>query len=268
MRVRRRRRAGREAAGGGRNTGEPPRGRRSRAAGASGPPAGRPGRRPPRRRSPAPGPPEPRTWSSSPARSTWIRASGVAPARTAARSRSRSRSDAVDRVDARERPGRLLRLVRLQVADQVPAHRQVGGSADLLQRLLDPVLAEVLLAGVDGGPHALERDRSSTPPPGGRRRAGGRLGRPRPRCAPRISDRRAARSACSVTGRETTRSPASDRRRPRRPAQRAGLQAGPTAYFFSCGSIAFTWAAYWPSGAFVRYASNAVAASGILPRLM
>jgi len=49
----------------------------------------------------------------------------------------------------------LSRLVRLQVADQVPAQRQIGGAIDLVERLLDFVFAEVDLAGVRRGPHVV-----------------------------------------------------------------------------------------------------------------
>src|SRR5215831_6002941 len=46
---------------------------------------------------------------------------------------------------------RLLCLVRLQVTDEVPADREIGGLVDLLKRLLNLVFAEVDLAGVRGG---------------------------------------------------------------------------------------------------------------------
>jgi hypothetical protein len=49
-----------------------------------------------------------------------------------------------------ERGGRLLHLVRLQMADQVPSQISVGRGSDLLQSLLHLVLAEVELAGGAG----------------------------------------------------------------------------------------------------------------------
>jgi hypothetical protein len=50
-------------------------------------------------------------------------------------------------VNAGERASRLFRLVRLQVADEMPPDLHVGRFADLLQGFLDPVFAEVALAG-------------------------------------------------------------------------------------------------------------------------
>ena len=62
----------------------------------------------------------------------------------------------VDRVDRVEERGRLLRLVRLEVADEVeaqPGGPQVGELRGLRLRLLDAVLAEVAEAGREGLAH-------------------------------------------------------------------------------------------------------------------
>ena len=67
----------------------------------------------------------------------------------------------IDGVDGVERPPGLAGLVRLQVADQVPAEIGVlhGQRLDLGQRFLDPVLAEVAVAGVDGGADGVHAER-------------------------------------------------------------------------------------------------------------
>ena len=62
-------------------------------------------------------------------------------------------------MNAGERTGGLPRLVRLQVADQVPLDGNVGGVADLLQGFLDLVLAEVPLAGGPGGADVVGAER-------------------------------------------------------------------------------------------------------------
>jgi hypothetical protein len=60
----------------------------------------------------------------------------------------------VDRLDDVE-ACRLLRFVRLQVSDQVPADRQIRRLVHLEQRFLDLVFAKVDLAGLGGGAHVL-----------------------------------------------------------------------------------------------------------------
>ena len=75
---------------------------------------------------------------------------------SAARRRGASSSFAtsraiVHRMDRVETRAGLPRLVRLQVADQVPAEGRSAVRVHLLERFLDLVLAEVDLAGVGGG---------------------------------------------------------------------------------------------------------------------
>ena len=67
----------------------------------------------------------------------------------------------IDGVDGVERPAGLAGLVRLQVANQVPAEIGVlhGQRLDLGQRFLDPVLAEVAVAGIDGGADGVHAER-------------------------------------------------------------------------------------------------------------
>ena len=62
---------------------------------------------------------------------------------------------AVDGVDGVEALGGLPRLVGLQVADEMPAQRQIGEAIHLLNRFLDLVLAEVDLAGVSRRPNVV-----------------------------------------------------------------------------------------------------------------
>src|SRR5439155_27159662 len=60
---------------------------------------------------------------------------------------------AVDRMDDVEAGGSPARLVRLQVANEVPPDLKVGRLLDLLQSLLHFVLAEVDLPRRGGGPN-------------------------------------------------------------------------------------------------------------------
>ncbi len=92
--------------------------------------------------------------------------------------------DRVDRLDARERCGGLLRLVRLEVADEMPPCRDIGRVGDLLQAFLHLVLAELPLPGRPRLAHAVgaerlrdgdQRDLGCRPS-----RAAGRLGDPLP----------------------------------------------------------------------------------------
>jgi hypothetical protein len=62
-------------------------------------------------------------------------------------------------VNAGERGGGFLRLVRLQVADEMPPYLHVGRFADLLQGFLDLVFAEVTLAGGPGGADVIGAER-------------------------------------------------------------------------------------------------------------
>ena len=89
--------------------------------------AARPRRRAPRRRSrPARlrGAP---CLVASPARSTWTSSSSRRPAAAAASSTFATQRGAVDRVDRRRSGAAFLRFVRLQVADEMPPERQIGG---------------------------------------------------------------------------------------------------------------------------------------------
>ena len=147
-----------------------------------------------------------------------------------------------------------------------------GGRLDLLQRLLDAVLAEVDAARRPPPPARIRRARSSRRRRGGRPPATGRAGgRARD---PGADDADALREACSVvhgmtvgrwrrsrpetrtaarrnaawrpwriTWQGTTWLPAID------PSPRGRSQSH---YFLSCDTIAFAWAAYWPSGASVQ----------------
>jgi hypothetical protein len=54
---------------------------------------------------------------------------------------------------------RSLRLVRLQVADEMPPYLHVGRVSDLLQPLLDFVLAKVDLACAMRGSHVIGAER-------------------------------------------------------------------------------------------------------------
>ena len=65
---------------------------------------------------------------------------------------SRRDSGIVDRMDDVESRAGLPGLVRLQMADEVPAKRQIGGPVHLFEGLLDLVFSEVDLARVGGGP--------------------------------------------------------------------------------------------------------------------
>ena len=79
--------------------------------------------------------------------------------------------DRVDRLDAREGQCRLLRLVGLQVADEMPPCRYIGRVGDLLQPLLDLVLAEIALpcsprfADAVGAECLRDRDEGDVPRP-------------------------------------------------------------------------------------------------------
>ena len=64
--------------------------------------------------------------------------------------------DRIYRMDDGERRRHLRRLVRLEMADQMPADSlEIGSIGDLLKRFLDLVLTEIHLAGRDGGPHVI-----------------------------------------------------------------------------------------------------------------
>ena len=99
-----------------------------------------------RHRSPAPRPAPPRTW--------WPRRPGppesapaAPPAPAAAASIFCNSATPSSAWIQSKRLGGLPRLVRLQVADEVPPDRSVGHHADLLQPFLHLVLAEIALAG-------------------------------------------------------------------------------------------------------------------------
>ena len=140
----------------------------------------------------------------------------------------------IDRVDHVE-AGRLLRFVRLEMADEVPADRQIGRLRDLLQRFLHFVFAEVDLAGGRSGAHVLGRKRFRD----GDERDGGGIASGPAGCA---------RDAIAHAG-----------------------QPGPECrgvdhYFFgSDPRMFFTVAAFGPVGAIFRYVSNSVAAPARLP---
>ena len=128
----------------------------------------------------------------------------------------------------------LFRLVRLQVADQVPANRQVRRLVHLLERFLDLVFAEIDLTGVGGGAHELggecfgngdEADGGGVAP--------GPAGRPRD-----------ARADVGQPG-----------------AERGGIDH----YFFSVARIPLAVAAFGPVGASFRYVSNSAPAPARLP---
>ena len=64
--------------------------------------------------------------------------------------------DAVDRVNRADRRRGFSRLVRLQVADEMPPQSGIGRLCNFLQGFLDLVLAEVALPGVGGGPDGVD----------------------------------------------------------------------------------------------------------------
>jgi len=64
--------------------------------------------------------------------------------------------DTVDRVNRAGCGRGFSRLVRLQVADEVPPQSGIGGLCNFLQGFLDLVLAKVDLPGVGGGPDGLD----------------------------------------------------------------------------------------------------------------
>ena len=67
--------------------------------------------------------------------------------------------DAVDRMDDGARFRRLLRLVGLQVTDQVPANVGIGGALAFLYRVLHTILAKVPLAGFIGAADIIHGER-------------------------------------------------------------------------------------------------------------
>ena len=163
----------------------------------------------------------------------------------------------VDRVDARERDRRLPGLVRLEMPDEMPAHPEIPGRVDLLEGFLHAVLAEVLLAGRDGGADVVHRaglrhrDQAHVFRP-----AAGTLGRPSHPLAnvreakgnigvahgpaEKERGRRRPSTACDLP---VTRSPRPQFARfPVRKILRS--QDRKMLYFFNWVSIALTWAAY------------------------
>ena len=64
--------------------------------------------------------------------------------------------DAVDRVNRAGHPRGLSRLVRLQVADEMPPQSHIGRLCNFLQGFLDLVFAEVDLARVRRGPDGVD----------------------------------------------------------------------------------------------------------------
>jgi hypothetical protein len=131
----------------------------------------------------------------------------------------------VDGVDRVERPARLACLVRLQVADQVPAQiGMVGGErVDLGEGFLDAVLAEVALAGGDRGADGVQAERlGDGDEPDGIRRPAARLGG--------TGDPRPHRVEVGGDGRRVER----------------------LAHFGSCARNVLTCSAYCPVGAYFR----------------
>ena len=128
----------------------------------------------------------------------------MAPVSIAAASSRRSRStESIEWMQLNGRRG-LARLVRLQMADEMPPERNVGRFADLLQGLLDLVLAEIVLAGGHGGPDVVGAEGLRDGDEGDLGRAPGRRGvRPR-RSVTLTAVRLAAMSASSDTAARLT----------------------------------------------------------------
>src|SRR5262249_55946888 len=134
----------------------------------------------------------------------------------------------VDRVNHVE-PAGLLRFVRLQVADEMPAERQIRRALDLLERLLHLVLAKIDLAGGGGRANGVRGKRLGDGDEANRGRVPARpAGR--------------ARDASAYVGQ-----PGAERRRVDH-------------YFLSVPRIPFAVAAFGPLGDSFRYVSNSVAA--------
>ena len=96
---------------------------------------------------------------ASPARSTWT-SSSTRRVRRAARLRRASRPAPALSIEwtTSKRAG-LLRLVGLQMSDEMPPERQIRGLVHLRQRFLDLVFAEVDLAGIGGGANVVSGER-------------------------------------------------------------------------------------------------------------
>ena len=213
--------------------------RRERAAAASVPSPAPPGTRPP-----------PRTPTShvsagapclvaSPARSTWTSSSGLTPRLRRRRVHPLQQLGAVNRVDPGERPGRSPGLVRLEVSDQMPRDRDIGRGGDLLQCLLDTILAEIEPARRRRPPARPRPDGSSKSPPAGRKKANGQPAR--------------ARGPAVVV-------PPKDSWRSRRAATGSPCRL----YFLMLDRMPLAVAANWPVGASSRYFSNIGTASASL----
>ena len=165
--------------GAGESTDAPPPGLPSTAVSASGPVRGRPGT--PRaassiRRTSSAGAP---CFVASPARSTLDEQVGRGLSLDGGLVEPAQQLHAVDGVDPGEAGRGAARLVRLQMADQVPPDAQPGGPLDLPERLLHAVLAEVGETGARGCFYGGQWERlgdgdepdRSRIPPGGRRGA-------------------------------------------------------------------------------------------------
>ena len=66
--------------------------------------------------------------------------------------------DRIDRVHQREPSGDVLRLIALQVPDQVPGRPPPGGAVDLGERLLHAVLPQIREAGIEGRLHGFQAE--------------------------------------------------------------------------------------------------------------
>src|SRR5207253_718073 len=141
----------------------------------------------------------------------------------------RGRIDGMDEVEGR---AGFARLVRLQVADQMPPDREVGAPGNLLESFLHFVLAEIDLTLRGGGAHVLDAERL-------RNRDQPDRGRIAP-CAPR--------RVCDLPA---------DALEPRGDVDHS--------YFLSCATSDFAVAEFGPSGASFRYVSNSDAAPARLP---
>ncbi len=130
-----------------------------------------------------------------------------------------------------------LRLVRLQMSDEMPADREVAGLLDLLQRLLDLVLAEIDLARNGRGADGVGRE--------------------------------CFRDGDEADGSGITSGPAGRALDASADVGQPGLERGRIDHYFfgSDPRMLFAVAAFGPAGASFKYVSNSVAAPARFPSL-
>ena len=163
--------------------------------------------------------------------------------------------EAVDRLNPARTRGGLLRLVGLQVADEVPLEREIAQRVDLVEAFLNAILAEVALAGRRGRAHGVGIER---------------LGNGDERDASRAAARRAApphdAAAHGLELRGISARLRTDDRAGSRSRARSEEVGGARSYLIFA-RIALAASAFAPVGASFRYSWNGPFASAGLPWL-